>query len=241
MATAFVEHTIDYRDGEQSLSGYFVPAAGGRGPGVLIVPAWLGITDSIRDRAQRIAATGYSAFAADVFGAPVVDLDAGPRPVVSPFRADRRHFRRRVRAGLEALLAQPECDPDRVAAIGYCFGGNAVLEIARDGAPLRGVVSFHGELATPLPARPGDIRGKVLVLTGDDDPVVPFDSVASFRDEMRAAQADYEIDIYSGARHSFTGEGSLGAARTPEAVLNPQAETRSWNRMMAFFVEVLTG
>lgn len=208
---------------------------------MLIVHAWLGITDSIKDRAQRIAAAGYSAFAADVFGAPVVDLDAGPRPVVSPFRADRRYFRQRIRAGLEALQAQQECDPDSVAAIGYCFGGNAVLEIARDGAPLRGVVSFHGELDTPLPAQRGDIRGKVLVLTGDNDPVVPFDSVSSFRDEMRSAQADYEIDIYSGARHSFTGEGSLGAERTPEAVLNPQADARSWNRMMAFFAEVLTG
>lgn len=241
MTSARVERIVDYRDGTQQLSGHFVPAGGGRGPGVLIVHAWLGITDSIKDRARRLAAAGYSAFAADVFGAPVIDLDAGPLPVVGPFRADRRYLRRRIRAGLEALQAQQECDPDRVVAIGYCFGGNAVLEIARDGAPVRGVVSFHGELDTPLPARPGDIRGKVLVLTGDDDPVVPFDSVASFRDEMRAAHADYEIGIYSGARHSFTGEGSLGAARTPEAVLNPQADTRSWDRMMAFFAEVFTG
>ena len=232
-----MERTVSYRDGDQPLGGFFAPAAGGRRPGVLVVPAWLGITDSIRDRARRLAAEGFSAFAADMFGRES-DVAAGPRPMVEPFRADRRMFRRRVRAALDALRQQPECDPDKLAAMGYCFGGNAVLELARDGAPLAGVVSFHGELDTPLPARPGDIRGKVLVLTGDADPVVPFEKVAAFRDEMRAAGADWEIDIYSGAKHSFTGEGSLGAERTPEAVLDPQAEARSWRAMLAFFVEV---
>lgn len=235
-----MERSVSYRDGDQPLSGFFAPAAGGRRPGVLIVHAWLGVTDSIQDRARRLAAAGYSAFCADVFGKPV-DVAAGPRPVVAPFRADRAMFRKRVRAGLEALKIQPECDPAKLAAMGYCFGGNAVLELARDGAPLRGVVSFHGELDTPLPAKPGDIKGKVLVLTGDADPVVPFEKVSAFRDEMRAAGADWEIDIYSGAKHSFTGEGSLGAERTPEAVLDPQAEARSWRSMTAFFAEVFAG
>ena len=137
------------------------------------------------------------------------------------------------------LCRQPEVFTDRLAAMGYCFGGNAVLELARDGAVLRGVVSFHGELDTPLPAGPGDIRGKVLVLTGDDDPVVPFEKLAGFRDEMRHARANWEVDIYSGAKHSFTGEGSLGPEKTPEAVLDPQAEARSWQSMLRFFGEVL--
>lgn len=231
--------TISYRDGDQPLKGYFAPVAdGGRAPGVLIVHAWLGVTNSIKARADRLAQEGYSAFACDIFGRPT-DIPAGPRPMVDPFRADRRMFRRRVRAGLEAMCRQPEVVADRVAAMGYCFGGNAVLELARDGAPLRGIVSFHGELDTPLPAGPGDIKGKVLVLTGDDDPVVPFEKVAAFREEMRRARANWEIDIYSGARHSFTGEGSLGPEKTPEAVLNPQAEARSWQSMLRFFEEVL--
>lgn len=233
-----MERTVSYTDGDVLLSGFFAPATGGKRPGVLIAHAWLGVTDSIKDRARRLAAAGYSAFAADIFGRPT-DVAAGPRPMVDPFRADRRMFRRRVRAGLDALRAQPECDPGNLAAMGYCFGGNAVLELARDGAPLRGVVSFHGELDTPLPAAPGAIKGKVLVLTGDVDPVVPFAEVTAFRDEMRAAGANWEIDMYSGAKHSFTGEGSLGAARTPEAVLDPQSEARSWQRMLAFFAEVL--
>ncbi|WP_301150581.1 dienelactone hydrolase family protein [Mycobacterium simiae] len=231
---------VDYYDGEQSLRGYFAPAADGPRPGVLVVPAWLGITDSIRTRVHHLAAAGYSTMAADVFGHPITDLDAGPRPVVTPFRNDRRYLRRRIRAALDALCAQPECDATSVAAMGYCFGGNAVLELARDQAPVRGVVSFHGELDTPLPAGPGDLVAKILVLTGDDDPVVPFDRVSAFRDEMRAAHADWEIGIYSGARHSFTGEGSLGAERTPEAVLDPQADARSWQRMLDFFVEILS-
>jgi dienelactone hydrolase len=233
-----MERTVPYFDGAQPLTGFFAPAPGRKRPGVLVVHAWLGITDSTKTGHGGWRPRGYSAFAADIFGREP-DIAAGPRPMVAPFRADRPMFRRRVRAGLDALARQPECEPGKLAAMGYCFGCNAVLELARDGAPLAGVVSFHGELDTPLPAKPGDIKGKVLVLTGDADPVVPFDKVAAFRDEMRAAGADWEIGIYSGARHSFTGEGSLGAERTPEAVLDPQAEARSWRRMLDFFAEVL--
>lgn len=229
---------IDYRDGDQGLRGYFAPAPGASpAPGVLIVHAWLGITDSIRDRADRIAAAGYSAFACDIFGRPT-NIAGGPMSMIEPFLSDRRLFRGRIRAGLDALMAQPEVDPGRLVAMGYCFGGQAALELARDKAPLAGVVSFHGELDTPLPAAFGDIAGKILVLTGDDDPIVPFAKVAGFRNEMRAAGVNFEINIYSGAKHSFTGEGSLGPEKTPEGVLNPQAEARSWRAMMAFFEEL---
>ena len=229
---------IDYEHGGAALRGYFAPGEGaGTRPGVLIVHAWLGITDSIRSRADRLAAMGYSAFACDVFGRPV-DVAGGPFPMIKPFLDDRALFRSRVRAGLDVLAAQPEVADARLAAMGYCFGGQAVLELARDKAPVIGVVSFHGELDTPLPSSAGDIAGKVLVLTGDDDPVVPFEKIAGFRSEMRASKVDFEIDLYSGAKHSFTGEGSLGPEKTPEAVLSPQAEARSWARMTDFFKEV---
>ncbi|WP_428342523.1 dienelactone hydrolase family protein [Mycobacterium sp.] len=231
--------TLVYHDGAQELTGYYVSPASTPAPGVLVVPTWLGITDSIIVRAQRLADAGYCVLAADVFGGPT-DITGGPRPVVAPFRNDRRYLRRRISAGLNALQAQPECEEHRIAAIGYCFGGSAALELARDGARLRGVVSLHGELDTPLPAAPDDVHAKLLVLTGDDDPVVPFNAIAGFRTEMRSAQADFEIVIYSGAKHSFTGEGSLGADRTPEAVLQPQADARSWQRMLDFLAEVLT-
>ena len=229
---------IGYEHAGASLRGYFSPGAGaGARPGVLIVHAWLGITDSIRSRADRLAAMGYSAFACDVFG-KATDITGGPFPMIKPFLDDRALFRGRVRAGLDVLATQAEVDDSKLAAMGYCFGGQAVLELARDKAPVVGVVSFHGELDTPLPSSPGDIAGKVLVLTGDDDPVVPFEKIAGFREEMRASKVDFEIDIYSGAKHSFTGEGSLGPQRTPEAVLSPQAEARSWARMADFFAEV---
>lgn len=229
---------IDYAHGGTALKGYYVPAVGGGPrPGVLIVHAWLGITESIQARVERVAALGYSAFACDVFGRPV-DVAGGPFPMIKPFLDDHSFFRSRVRAGLDVLAAQDGVDAARLACMGYCFGGQASLELARTGAPLIGVVSFHGELDTPLPSKAGDIKGKVLVLTGDDDPVVPFEKIAGFRDEMRTSGVDFEIDLYSGAKHSFTGEGSLGAERTPEAVLNPQAEARSWARMAQFFEEI---
>ena len=206
-------------------------------PSILIVHAWLGITESIQGRADRLAALGYHAFACDVFGKPV-DVAGGPFPMIKPYLDDHRLFRDRVRAGLDTLAAQDGVDPARLAAMGYCFGGQAVIELARDKAPLAGIVSFHGELDTPLPSGPGDIKGKVLVLTGDDDPVVPFEKIAGFRDEMRRGGVDFEVDLYSGARHSFTGEGSLGPEKTPEAVLSPQAEARSWARMESFWREL---
>jgi dienelactone hydrolase len=230
---------IDYAHGEQPLRGYFAAAeSAGNAPGILIVHAWLGITDSIQSRADRVAALGYHAFACDVFGKPV-DIARGPFPMIKPYLDDHRLFRDRLRAGLDTLTAQAGVDGGRrLAAMGYCFGGQAVLELARDHAPLTGVVSFHGELDTPMPAKPGDITGKVLVLTGDDDPVVPFEKIAGFRDEMRGSGVDFEVDLYSGAKHSFTGEGSLGPEKTPEAVRSPQADARSWARMMAFWQEI---
>lgn len=229
---------ISYHDGPDALTGFFAPSPVGPGaPAVLIFPTWLGISESIRNRAERLAVRGYTAFAADMFGRPSV-IENGPRAMVDPFMSDRPGMRRRARAGLAALRARPQCDPDRIVAIGYCFGGCVALELARDRAPLQGVVSFHGELDTPAAARPGDISGKLLVLTGDADPVIPFPRVAEFRDEMRSAGVDFEIDVYSGAKHSFTGEGSLGAHRTPEAVLHPQAEARSWQSMLNFLTEV---
>jgi len=229
---------ISYQDQGQALRGYFAPGSGGgKRPGVLIVHAWLGLTESIRNRADRIALMGYSAFACDVFGKPT-DIAGGPFPMINPYLENRKLFRGRIRSGLDVLSGQAEVDGSKLVAMGYCFGGQAALELARSGAPLRGVASFHGELDTPLPSGSGDIKGKVLIMTGDDDPVVPIPKIATFREEMRKAGASFEIDIYSGAKHSFTGEGSLGPEKTPEAVLNPLAEARSWARMTSFFQEV---
>lgn len=230
---------IAYVDGEQPLEGYFAPPQNRGAPGVLIAPTWLSLTDSMHQRADRLAALGYAAFVLDVFGARVRPAPPlTPQTVVHPYMSDRLMFRTRLKAGLEILQQQPECDASRMAAIGYCFGGCAVLELARSGAPLRGVVSFHGELDSPLPAQPGVIQAKILVLHGDADPIVPYEKLIQFREEMRSVNANWEIDIYSGAKHSFTGEGATGA-NMPEAGFNPQAEARSWQAMLNLLEEVL--
>jgi dienelactone hydrolase len=157
--------------------------------------------------------------------------------VVGPFLDDRLPFRRRLWAGLRALQQRPECNPGCIAAIGYCIGGCGVLELARAAAPLRGVVSLHGILSTPIAEQPKTVVSKILVLHGDADPVAPPESVIAFQEEMRLAQANWQINIYSDAKHSFTGEGAVGD-RTPEAGLHPQTEARSWQTTVEFLQEV---
>lgn len=231
---------VSYRDGDQALQGYLAaPYSAGHLPGVVLAPAWLNVNASMCRRADRFAELGYAAFVLDLFGAGVRPAPPQqPREVVLPFMADRLLFRRRLSAGLQAFQLQPGCDRDNVAAVGYCVGGCGVLELARSGASLRGVVSLHGLLDSPLPAQPGQIKAKVLVLHGDADPVAPFDSVVSFREEMLRAGADWQVNLYSHAKHSFTGEGWI-PDKMPEAALHPQTDARSWQTTIEFLEEVL--
>lgn len=231
---------IRYEDSGRFLEGYLVSLTPARvRPGVLVVPSWLNVIESTCRRADRLAELGYAVFVADLFGAGIRPKPPQlPHEVVAPFLSDRLLFRQRLLAGLDALRSRPECNADCVAAVGYCLGGCGVLELARSGAPLRGVVSLHGMLSAPIPAQSKTILAKILVLHGDDDPLSPFDQVAAFRDEMRSAQANWEIEIYGAARHSFTGEGIFDQ-ETGEAGLHPQSEMRSWRAMMHFLEEVL--
>jgi dienelactone hydrolase len=231
---------VPYDDDSLPLQGYLAaPGSAGHLPGILLVPSWLNVNDSICRRADRLADLGYVAFVADLFGAGV-----RPRPpqtpmeIVGPLLQDRLQFRRRLFAALGALRRRPECDAARIAAIGYCVGGCGVLELARAGAPLCGVVSLHGLLTAPLRTQPKTATPKILVLHGDADPLVTFDQLAAFREEMRSAGANWELDIYGGARHSFTGEGVLDQSG-PEAGLHPQSEARSWRSTLQFLAEVL--
>jgi dienelactone hydrolase len=232
---------ISYYDDQQPLEGYLAtPDSPHKLPGVLLVPSWLNVNRSMCRRADLLAELGYSALVVDLFGAGISpEPPQQPMEVIGPFLQDRRRFRRRLFAALTALQDRPECDADRVAAIGYCVGGCGVLELARAGAPLRGVVSLHGILGTPLPAQRDTVRAKILVLHGDADPIAPFDQLAAFREEMRSAQTNWEVNIYGDARHSFTGEGVLEQNR-PEAGLHPQSEARSWRATVEFLIEVLS-
>jgi dienelactone hydrolase len=220
--------------------GYLaVPAdATGPVPGVLVVHDWMGVTDATRMRCDMLARIGFAAFAADVYGADVRPTPEEAPQVSGGFYGDQVAWRARVSAGLSALAEVPAVDPERLAAIGYCFGGSSALQLARTGAPLRAVVSFHGGLQTGPEGEAQRIEAKVLVLTGGADPHVPDDSVVAFEDELRAAPAvDWQVVTYSGAMHAFT----VPTADTPQygALYDERADRRSWTAMKDFLAEAL--
>jgi dienelactone hydrolase len=233
--------SIEYKDGDVALEGYLAwddAVKGAKRPGILVVHEWTGIGPYVKGRCEQLAKLGYVAFAADIYGKgvrPTTPEAAGAE--AGKYRKDRALLRARVAAGLAELLKSDLVDPERVAAIGYCFGGMAALELARAGADLRGVVSFHGGLGTPLPADGKTLRAKVLALHGADDPNVPPAEVAAFEEEMRAAKADWQLVAYGGAVHSFTNPSS-GDDPSKGVAYNEKADHRSWTAMRAFFGEI---
>jgi dienelactone hydrolase len=233
---------IDYFCGQARLRGYLAinQAAGSRRPGVLVFHEGLGLGEFAMERARRLAGLGYVAFAADMFGerAQARDL-AEASALIAPLRGDPEALRARARAALDTLAALPAVDAGRIAAIGFCFGGNVALELARAGAELKAAVSFHGVLATKKPAAEGQVKAAILVLTGADDPLAPPDQVAAFADEMRAAKVrDWQIDIHGNALHGFTNPSADGSIMRA-ALYEAKADRRSWNAMRGLFDEVL--
>lgn len=231
---------IEYRHGDTLLEGFLAydDSMEGKRPGVLVVHEWWGLNDYAKRRAEQLARLGYVAFALDMYGKGKVTADpkvAGEWAGI--FRNDRPLCRARAEAGLEVLKSRLQVDPARIAAIGYCFGGTVVLEIARGGADLRGVVSFHGGLATSNPADARKIKGKVLVLHGADDPFESAAEIAAFQEEMRQARVDWQMIYYGGAVHSFTNPES-GNAGIKGVGYNEAADRRSWQAMRNFLDEI---
>jgi dienelactone hydrolase len=232
---------VEYRQADTALEGIVAYDAAGpaKRPGVLIVPDWLGVDHYAKQRAEQLAALGYVAFAADVYGKGVRPKDAKEAGAVSGrLKGDRALLRARVQAGLAELRKQPNVDPSRVGAIGYCFGGTTVLELARSGADVAAVVTFHGGLDTPKPGDAKAIKARLLILHGADDPFVPPAQVAAFEDEMRAAGVDWQLVKYSGAVHSFS-RPDAGSDNSKGTAYNERADKRSWIAMKDFFDEVL--
>ncbi len=232
---------IEYRHGDAVLAGYLAydNAVTGKRPGVLVVHEWWGLNDYAKRRAEQLARLGYVAFALDMYGKGISTTDpkeAGR--LAGLFRDDRPFGRARAAAGLEVLRKRPQVDPARIAAIGYCFGGTVVLEMARSGADLKGVVSFHGGLATPNPADAGNIKGKVLVLHGADDTFESPAEITAFQEEMRQAKVDWQMVYYGGAVHSFTNPDA-GKAGIKGVAYDEAADRRSWQAMRDFFDEIL--
>jgi len=235
-----VTQNVAYKDGETALEGYLAydDAGQGKRPGVLVVHEWWGINDYVKGRAQQLAELGYVAFCADIYGKgvrPTTMQDAAK--VSGTYRDNRGLLRQRALAALAVLRGDARVDRGRIAAIGYCFGGTTVLELARSGAEIAGVVSFHGGLATPDPSKPNTVKAKVLALCGGDDPNAPPDQVAAFEDEMRKAGVDWQLVSYGGAVHSFTNPAS-GNDNSRGVAYNEKADRRSWEAMRIFFAEI---
>lgn len=236
-----VTRNVEYRQGETALEGYLAydDSVRGKRPGVLVVHEWTGLGEYEKKRAEQLAALGYVAFAADIYGKGVrpATPQLAAKEAAKYRGADRTLIRERAAAGLAKLASFPEVDPARLAAIGYCFGGTAVLELARSGAPLLGTVSFHGGVDTPNPADARNIKGKILALHGADDPHVTPAQVAAFQQEMRNAKVDWQMIYYGGAVHSFTNPKS-GSDPSKGAAYNEKADRRSWEAMKIFFNEL---
>ncbi|KAF0220870.1 MAG: dienelactone [Geobacteraceae bacterium] len=232
---------VEYRHGDATLQGYLAydDAVTGKRPGVLVAPEWWGLNDYAKGRAEQLARLGYVVFATDMYGKGKTTTDpkeAGQ--LAGLFRNDRKLMRARAAAGLDILRNRPQVDTTRIAAIGYCFGGTVVLEMARSGADLKGVVSFHGGLATSNPADARNIKGKVLVLHGADDTFESPAEIAAFQDEMRQAKVDWQMNYYGGAVHSFTNPAA-GRVGIKGVAYNEAADRRSWQAMRDFFDEIL--
>lgn len=208
--------------------------------GVLVAHNWLGITQETVSVVERLAREGYIAFAVDIYGKNdrPSDTDEAAR-ISAGFKKDRIPLRNRMRQGLSVLKKQPYVDPKQLIAIGYCFGGTAVLELARSGAEVKGVVSFHGGLDSPKPADGKRIKARVLALHGADDPYVPNDDLVAFENEMKAAQVDWQLIKYGGAVHSFT-EKAAGTDPSKGAAYNERADRRSWVDLQQFLKEVIS-
>jgi dienelactone hydrolase len=232
--------SIEYQDGDVTLRGFVAldDQQSHKRPGVLVMPEAFGLGIHAKQRAERLAGLGYVALAGDPYGNGIEakDLQEAMK-YAGPLREDPIKFRQRARVALEKLASLPQVDSSRLAAMGYCMGGTFALELARDGAALKGIVSFHGGLETQRPAEVGQVKAKVLVCTGADDPFVPLAQVNALAEEMSKAGVDWQIISYGGTVHSFTNPAADSVGMEGLAY-NKLADERSWKTMASFFEEI---
>lgn len=224
---------IDYADGDTALTALVIRPSGAPRAAVAVYPTIMNPTEAVLAKARALADAGYLALVTDLYGKQPGSFDQA-REFAAEIRATPADYRRRLRAGLKALASVANDLP--LLAIGFCMGGQAVLELAREGAPIEAVVSFHGLLQTELPAQPGKVTARVLVCHGDADPMVPREQVLKFWQEMDAAGADWHFHSYSGVRHGFTNPAPT---ENPATAYDSSADRQSWAAMLSLFDEVL--
>jgi dienelactone hydrolase len=235
-----VTKTVEYRQDGTVMQGFMAydEALPGKRPGVLVVHEWWGLNDFAKQRAKELAGLGYVALAADMYGNG--QTTANPEEaakLAGALRDNPELLRARARAALQALAAAPRVDPQRLAAIGFCFGGTTVLELAYSGADLAGVVSFHGGLPRTQPDDLKRLKARVLVLHGADDPHVAPADISAFEQAMRQAGADWQMVFFGGAVHGFTNPAA-GHNKASGVAYDPRAARRSWRYMQDFFQEI---
>jgi len=236
---AIVSNTIGYLDGDVLLEAYFAfdDAITERRPAVLISHAWGGRDDFVAEKANKLAELGYVGFALDMYGKGVLgNSHEQNSKLMQPFMADRGLLQKRIKAALYAIRLLPWVDDSKIAAMGFCFGGLCVLDLARAGADLKGVVSFHGLLGAPDNLVTNSIKAKVLALHGHDDPMGPFEQVLAFEQEMTKAGADWQLHTYGHTMHAFTNPKANDPAFG--TVYQANADKRSWLAMKNFLAEV---
>ncbi|WP_340121821.1 dienelactone hydrolase family protein [Methylobacter svalbardensis] len=236
---AIVSNTVAYLDGDVVLEAFFAfdDQISSRRPAVLISHAWAGRDDFVAEKAKKLAALGYVGFAVDMYGKGV--LGTSPEEnmkLMQPFMADRAMLQQRMKAALAAVRLMPWVDDSKIAAIGFCFGGLCSLDLARTGADIKGVVSFHGLLAAPENAQGNATKAKILALHGRDDPLVPAEQVLAFEQEMTEVGADWQLHTYGNTMHGFTNP--LANDPVFGAVYQPDSDRRSWIAMQNFLTEI---
>ncbi len=242
-APAFVEENVTYTDGSITMNGLVVydSSVSGKRPGILVVPEWWGISDYSRSRARQLAGLGYIALAVDLYGdGKLAATPDSAMALAGPFYKDPMLAKSRFEAAMAKLKSYAQTDSTKLAAIGYCFGGTQVINMAKLGEDLKGVVSFHGGLAT-LPANKDLLKSELLVLNGGADSLVPAADIARFRKGMDSIGAKYTFKSFDGALHAFTNPASTanGKKFNMPIAYNPAADTASWKDMRDFFDRVL--
>ncbi len=235
-----VTKAVEYKQDGAVGKGYLAydDALTGRRPGVLVVHEYWGLNDFARQKTEQLAGLGYVALAADIYGNGVVAKDpkeAGR--LAGELRGNQPLLRARAQAALKALSEVPQVDPKRLAAIGFCFGGTTILELAYSGADLKGVVSFHGGLTAPKPKEFKDIKAAILVLHGADDPHVKAEDIAAFEKAMRQGGLDWQMVFFGGAVHAFMNPAA-GSDKAAGVAYEARAARRSWRYMQDFFKEI---